>query len=214
MSRKGRPPQTHCKRGHSLDDAYIVTRGKAGGTYRACRTCAIDRAKAHHRENYVAHPRPAPTIATDSIVLAYTAGLFDGEGSVGIREGRKAGQVKPRYHSLTVSITSTEPALTSWLQEHFGGTVNPNHRENAARNYKDAWKWQLRARHAGAFLEAILPYLIVKRPQALVGLELRKLAGQGRATPVTPELWAKREALKQEMHRLNRRGRDPETIGA
>jgi hypothetical protein len=32
--------KTHCKYGHSLDDAYVSTTGKAGGWQRMCRTCS------------------------------------------------------------------------------------------------------------------------------------------------------------------------------
>lgn len=209
MSRIGRPPQTHCKRGHSLDDAYIFTRKKTGKRYRVCRQCSIDNAKAYNREHYVPHPKPIAEMSDDPAVVAYTAGLFDGEGTVGIRSNRKPGGPK-RYHSLVVSITSTEPALTEWLQTYFGGAVRPNHRENAERNYKDAWKWTLHSRHAAAFLEAVLPHLIAKRPQALVGLKLREIQDERlHSERLTPEVIAQREALKQEMHRLNRRGREP-----
>ncbi len=131
-----------------------------------------------------------------------------------IRRLRKKGHKEKRYHSVAVTVTSTDTALTDWLREHFGGTVAQNHRENAARNYKDAWKWQLLARHAGAFLQAVRPYLLIKGRQADVALELRSEMGNGRTNPITPELFARREALAQEMQRLNRRGRDPEPIGA
>ena len=211
--------RTHCKHDHPLADAYIYPRvwiSKKTGesrnySVRVCRTCILERDTARNRAR--GHrARPAPAMPTDPIILAYAAGIFDGEGTVGIRVLRKKGNAEKKYHSVVVAITSTEPVLTNWLQINFGGRVNPAHKENAARNYKDAWKWTLLARHAAAFLTAIYPYLLVKRPQADVALELRAEMGDGHRKPIDADLFVKRDALKQEMHRLNRRGRDPDPI--
>lgn len=146
---------------------------------------------------------------TSVAILAYAAGVFDGEGTVGIRLLHKKGQVEKKYHSVTVAITSTDTALTDWLQCHFGGRVNRNHKENADRNYKEAWKWALLSRHAAAFLEAVRPYLILKAQQARIALALRDEMGEGRRVAITPELFAKREALRLELKARNRRGRPP-----
>lgn len=126
-----------------------------------------------------------------------------------IRLGKKKPHLPNRYHSLAVTLTSTDRAIIEWLQEHFGGTCNPNGRTHENQKIKSAWKWQLLSRHAEMFLRAVRPYLLIKAPQADVGLALRATAGRGRATPVTAELITYRESLKQEMHRLNRRGTDP-----
>jgi hypothetical protein len=218
METKAIPQLNHCKHGHSLDDAYHYTRTwtsrKTGvvTTYPVvmCKTCLRLRGEARNRK--LGHKaRPAPVMPTDIKILCYTAGLFDGEGTVGIRALPKKGDTEKKYHSVMVAITSTDTAVTDWLQAHFGGKINANHKENAARNYKDAWKWSLYARHAAAFLEAIRPYLIVKSEQARVALELRDEMGDGRRVPITPELFARREALAQELRHLNRRGRDADT---
>lgn len=148
---------------------------------------------------------------TDIATLAYAAGIFDGEGSVVIRSMKKKGEDVARYHNVSVSVTSTDTILTDWLSATFGGRVAANHKENAARNYKDAWKWQLLSQQAENFLRAVHPYLKIKVRQADVAFRLRKTTGAGRATPVTDELFSHRESLKAEMKALNRRGRPAET---
>lgn len=202
------PLVTECKNGHDLThpDSYYQGRGSS----RACKICH----KAYHEANYYKRgnkKRPAPRISTDPLTLAYAAGVFDGEGTVGIRCGHYNKNRGRIHHSVTVAITSTDRALIDWLIEHFGGNAGANHAENAARNYKDAWKWTLLAKHAEAFLKAVRPFLIIKGQQADVALELRADLGDGTNTPLTEEVFARREALKQEMHRLNARGRTPIT---
>ena len=206
-----------CKYGHSREDAYAHTNTytRKDGTVRSypvliCRTCVIERSTARYERVHGRRPRPEPNIPGDPMTLSYVAGLFDGEGTVGIRMGRKPGTTEGRFHSVNVAITSTERSLVDWLKETFGGQVNPNHKENADRNYKDAWKWQLLSRHAGAFLEAVRPYLRVKGPQADVALRLRAVTGPGGRIPLTDDQFAERETLRLELRALNRRGRDPE----
>jgi len=126
-----------------------------------------------------------------------------------IRFLKKKGQTEHKYHALAVSITSTDRPLVDWLAETFGGRVTQNHRENAARNYKDAWKWQLLSRHAAAFLQAVRPFLRLKGPQADLAFELRATTGRGRSVVVTDELFAHRERIRADLHTLNRRGRNP-----
>ncbi len=146
---------------------------------------------------------------TEVAVLAYAAGVFDGEGCVLVRLNKKKGQEVAKYHQIAVSVVSTDTKLTDWFQGHFGGKISANHKENAQRNYKDAWKWGLMSRQAEAFLKCVRPYLLVKGPQADVALELQSLMGLGGATVVTETMFGQRESLRLRMKTLNRRGRAP-----
>src|SRR5438093_8952343 len=88
----------------------------------------------------------------------YAAGFFDGEGCVNIT---MAGHI--RQAVLRVTIVNTDPAI---LQEfaitYDGKLLRP-------RSYNTRWKLfravEWRSKRAIAFLEAIYPYVIVKRKQ-------------------------------------------------
>ncbi len=198
-------------------DAYVVKRSwtsrKTGITKEyetfVCKTCNLQNASDRYERTHGRRPRPEPQIPDDPMTLAYTAGLFDGEGSIGIRLQRARHSPEKRYHAVNLAICSTDRALVDWLRATFGGQVNANHKENAARNYKDAWKWILLSRHAAAFLAAVRPYLRVKGPQADVALRLRAVTGPGGRHLLTDAQFAEREALRMELRALNRRGRIP-----
>lgn len=129
--------------------------------------------------------------------LAYLAGLVDGEGCITITLVRK------RYHMVQLRIANTDPRMTRWLQSNFGGGVTIENRQNA--RWKVRYTWCVGARAAEPILRAVLPHLLLKRDQAEIALACRELTyyrGNRRGLSTFPE----REALKQRLHVLNRKG--------
>ncbi len=103
--------------------------------------------------------------------LAYFAGIFDGEGCVTIKKVQKkttAGNTS-RSHSLQVDIGNTNEWLCRQFAFAFGGSVH-----SQKSTGKRVWRWQVAARKAGAFLEAILPYMRIKRPQVEIALQFQR----------------------------------------
>lgn len=103
------------------------------------------------------------------IHVAYLAGMIDGEGCIGTTRTGKARSLVAR-----VTIANTNHACLRSLKESFGGSVTVR-----AKGAKETWKpfgaicWT--NRDAQRVLEATLPYLLIKKPQALLALELIKM---------------------------------------
>lgn len=132
---------------------------------------------------------------------AYTAGLFDGEGSVAIR--RRSNGHGVLYHQLQVSLTSTDEGMVLWLQARWPGTID--YRRPRRPNHKPAWRWTLGSGAAATFLEDVLPFLQTKQAVALLGLELQETVGGGRR--LEPGTRERRDALKDALTVANKRGR-------
>jgi len=116
-------------------------------------------------------------------VLAYTAGIMDGEGSISI--ARKPNKKVKRGYSLglVVTVNNTEQWLTEWLKMQYGGVVCLAKRGN--KTEKPLWVWRIVAREASEFLKLVLPYLTIRRPHAENAIkfqEYRKLRGKRQAT--------------------------------
>ena len=94
--------------------------------------------------------------------LAYCGGLFDGEGCVTLS---KDGDTNYR---LRLKVTSTDYAVLTWLQAHFGGFINLSRKETY--KHKEAWDWICRTEDQVVFLFGILPYTIIKRAQIIEAL--------------------------------------------
>lgn len=84
-------------------------------------------------------------------ILAYTAGIIDGEG-----------HIRPQSHrrSVVVGVSNTNKDLMNWLQTQYGGrviTIQPR------GNRVVCYQWRLATEPGMDLLRRLLPYLIVKR---------------------------------------------------
>jgi hypothetical protein len=133
---------------------------------------------------------PKAWAEVDVAAVAYLAGIIDGEGTIGIYSSSLK-QPSPSYN-LQVLVTNCDAALMMWLVDNIGGTVNV--RKGARPNHRSVFRWRVYNQEALALVEAILPYLVIKRAQAELALRYRDAK------------WRDRPTLKAEMHVLNRRG--------
>lgn len=103
--------------------------------------------------------------------LAYAAGLFEGEGSIGIfRNSHKNGIF------LRVMVSMTDPEPVAFMQAHFSGALGMERRNMPGRT--PLHRWTACSRQAGAFLEAVLPYLrterVIRRARLAVEFQAQK----------------------------------------
>jgi len=109
--------------------------------------------------------------------LAYFAGFFDGEGCILIEKPiykRKNGKESPNY-TLVVKTDNTNEWILQRLRMCFGGSVYLHHPVGEALNVRPIWVWVVRAKCAGKFLKAIVPYLILKKPEAEIAIAFQEL---------------------------------------
>ncbi len=119
---------------------------------------------------------------------AKLAAYIDGEGYICLRGGRSHSQ------RLQLRIGNTDPRLTAWAMERFGGTVRrATPHKSAKRIY---WEWRVNGREAASILEKCLPHFVMKRDQAEIAIAFGRLlgwkigqseGGQGSHHPRLPE---------------------------
>ncbi len=135
----------------------------------------------------------------------YTAGLFDGEGSVSLMiRGAKRGKtgLPTQAPMLVIQLTMTHEQVIEWLVATWqvGSKIATDRKLRP--NHKPAYRWQVWGAAAALVLEQIAPFLIVKRQQALLGIAYRELAGiPGRK--LGEETMRQRLALRDQMIALN-----------
>ena len=123
---------------------------------------------------------------------------------------------------VTVRVSQKLPDIPSWFAARFGGKVRTMGKAKTVVNSKDKtvvfppmFGWELTCQNAANFLEAILPFLVMKKHRAEVAIKLARLHRQkgGRGyryggIPVTREENTEREALAMIIRSENQRGND------
>jgi hypothetical protein len=137
-------------------------------------------------------------------IIAYTAGLFDGEGSVRIRKLRKNDRKGGVCHMLVVEICNTNTEVLEWVKEHFGGLIYRNSIRSDNRHKKQCWTWTMASRKAGKFLELVMPYLKIKGKEVAVALEFQKGVTIGRPWAMTEDELIRREDCARHISALKR----------
>lgn len=109
--------------------------------------------------------------------LAYAAGIIDGEGCIGIykRNARNqtAGGDGRRTYRGSIHVAMCEPIVIEFLHKLFGGSIS-RIRVKGPRS-RDQFAWSIAAIQGGRCAELVLPFLLLKKHQALNLIELQSI---------------------------------------
>lgn len=144
------------------------------------------------------------TRGKSSELLAYIAGIVDGEGCVNLYGSG------PNY-APRVSVYNSSLELMELLEEEFGGTIAVM-RNGGNEHPKTVYHWHLGYRKCGPFLMQIVPFLRIKKRQAILLLAYLKTVPEGntRGCMVFGRTIQVRKYLFDEMKKLN--GRRPQRL--
>lgn len=144
--------------------------------------------------------------------LAYLAGFIDGEGCFFI--GRFNTVSKPtglkylNYHTI-LKISNNNREVLDWISKTFYArtTLFNKKTKDKTRNFI-TYDCYFTGNLLTDLTELLMPFLIIKKPQAEVMLKMRATfprSGSIGQTHITQEILALRAELHREMHRLNSR---------
>ena len=137
---------------------------------------------------------------------AYVAAMIDAEGVVSI--GRVGGSKRPgqefAYRPLVI-VTNSHAGLIGFLADVTGEGITYHNRKPPRPNWSPMHRWQCTCACAQRVLEAILPYLVIKR-------EIAEIVLRFQATP-KKTTFTERSAIRviqtglyEQVKRLNTRG--------
>lgn len=133
---------------------------------------------------------PPEGVETVTISRQYIAGFFDGEGCIGLSQSFPAHNIP----YLRASISNTKPEILWAIAEAYGGNVTLKQKTSSSLpNAKPAYVWQLTNARAERFILSIIPYLVMKRPQAELALAYQQ--------------WAKSQTYDDRMFRVRVEGK-------
>jgi len=97
---------------------------------------------------------------------SYAAGAIDSDGCIFISRVTGGGD---ESYSLCVTLQQTSPLVPQWLQEHFGGHLYRNKHPRDSGRFLT--QWTIHRKLAKPFLEAIYPFVVLKKAQVWLALE-------------------------------------------
>ncbi len=133
--------------------------------------------------------------------IIYLAGMVDGDGSISITK-QQYNERRCR-HNLSLSVTNCSKELVDWIRERWEGHV---YSKLPTVKGRPIYRWAVTNQAAENIIEELVDYLIVKKTQANIALDLRATYGkityrQGGVSANTIEL---REAMRETMSKLNK----------
>ena len=150
---------------------------------------------------------------------AWMAGFTDGEGCITICCQIRKNRPSPS-HRVFIAISNTRKIALDIFKSNYKGEIyetNEKRKNKAGMNWANAWGWYCPVSSSLAFLNDILPYLKIKREQALIALEfinmkqcLRERRPTGRwggSSSLIPAELEKREKLRIRIQLLNAKGK-------
>ena len=148
-------------------------------------------------------------------VLAYLAGLFDGEGTICIQRDvrptdKETGRYKGATYTVTVRIGMIQKEPMELFREFF--QVGYLDCEKKYHNFRPMWRFSIRRREdVKSAIKSLLPFLRVKREQALLALRYFDFFPKGKPYVSQNQSWEMKEEFRQRMCELNGIAKTPAT---
>lgn len=147
-----------------------------------------------------AHPK------INHVSLSYIAGLFDGEGYLGISQDKKVYSKRGLLFRVYGGLRIREKFIVQNLAKRFGGTVCKRIAQKP--NWADTYVWQIYGHDLEKFVKSVIKYLILKQPQAQTILQCRRLTKAKTHTRTMPnQKYLAYQNLVTRIHKLNKRGK-------
>ena len=143
------------------------------------------------------------------VMLAYLAGIIDGEGCIGIECmgpcQRKNGTWarKHNYYTPRLTVVNTNKFIMFTLMRCLGGTFDIR---KTIAGRKTCYRWHVFGKKLEESIKSILPYLQIKHEQARLVLEFRETVGKTG--------WHVAEGTLQKRHQLYIQCRDLNKVGS
>jgi len=154
-------------------------------------------------------------VSPEPTVLAYLAGIIDSDGYVTASSSTRKGRT---YCAPRVGISGTRREPHDLGASIYGGSVHQYEPKDDRAHHRTQYQWVLEGDRAADVISDVLPYLLVKRQQGELALQLQEARLESRAARSDEDSypWAPAGydptpsmiALAEDIRSLNVRGRE------
>lgn len=136
-------------------------------------------------------------------LLAYLAGIIDGEGTVNITYLPKRDEFR-----LRLQVVNTDKRLIDWLKSNFESHVYEVKRHSLQNpKWRKRYEWFLYPKKATLpLLKSLIPFLICKKEQMEVAITFIETTGKLKGNRLSIDAYKTRKECKERLNVLNARG--------
>lgn len=140
---------------------------------------------------------------------AYLSGIIDGEGHIFVNRvntGFSSKSCKRGYlYRSGIAVAMVDIRTLIWIKRITGiGQIRKCSKPDI--NSRQAWRWAVWSNEASKILKVLLPYLKLKRPNAINQISFQAKMKRSGYAGVTDAEWNRREKHRQKSFKLNKRG--------
>lgn len=168
------------------------------------------RSKKYGDCNFVSLSRSPILPELPEVEWAYLAGIIDGEGNIGVYgwsrmySGKKSNTRISTWRPK-IQVANTDRRMIDWLAFRFGHPVKE--RLSANKKHKTSYTWVCQSAKMAQYIASkCMPYLIIKKEQAMVVLSFPVEVNHPKNSPLHQEIRDLRYDLYLRTKALNRRG--------
>lgn len=138
---------------------------------------------------------------------AYFAGFVDGEGTITVIRSRQADRRSGWKYQPTVNVANSDLPILRWLRDTCGnGWIKSNFHKKVLAHHRTVYQLRLTANQMRHVLPQLLPYLRVKKTQAVLLLEFLEFTKRRDGLARSDEYWARLEDIRCRLSTMNPRG--------
>lgn len=121
--------------------------------------------------------KPRNDRGSDATILPCLAGIMDSDGNFKIERKRRVKRMVNPFYRIAIRASQVHPSpAIEVFAERFGGNVRV--RKSGGVGHRPLAYWSLYDASAEPAIAALLPYLVIKAPEARLLLRLRELKAQ------------------------------------
>jgi hypothetical protein len=145
--------------------------------------------------------------------LARLAAYIDGEGTIDL-QGSSQGKSRAFGYKLRILVYNTDLRMLVWCKEHFGGSVRSNRK--GTDKYPPLYMWEITCQPAMALLGKCLPFFVIKREQAEIGIAFGKTFSPSKHSrkKLPDSIKQERESLRTKIFEIRRVKPESKVAGA
>ena len=143
------------------------------------------------------------TIPSNKTILAYFAGIIDGEGSIHIGQTKSRNKKYPFDYKAYLQIGMTDGKIIKWIMKNIGGHYSKVN--NKTVKSKESWNWWMNPYQSSCLLKKLNKYLIIKKAQANIMINYTKTLKQ-HGQKLNQKEYNYRQKMFKQMKILNKRG--------